>query len=290
MGEQLNSDRLDFFSECMDSLRKKLPRNYERPTPKSQNSWQFIYKPIESVYFEWAFRRLPQLDNKLGFTVALNFENNHDSSENRKLLELFRPMESSLKAKLGTTVEFDDEWERGGEPWARLYVWTSQTNMDDSELQSWAVKKARILIQECEPILIDGHPHQGHVAPEENFPEELPDEEGFCEGAVVQVLKNQYERDPDARDACLNEYGYIYSCHVCEMSFREEYGQIGDGFIHVHHRVPLAARKAEYRVNPAEDLVPVCPNCHAMLHFGRPWNSPRSTDELREIMRKQRDA
>lgn len=119
------------------------------------------------------------------------------------------------------------------------------------------------------------------VLPEQNFTGELPFTGEFNEGAVSQVLVNRFERDPKARIACLKEFGY--SCTVCQRSFREEYGEIGEGFIHVHHRRPLALRKAEYRPNPAKDLVPVCPNCHAMLHTSDP---PLGIDELREIWRK----
>jgi hypothetical protein len=122
---------------------------------------------------------------------------------------------------------------------------------------------------------------------DEAFPEALPSTGEYVEGAVVQVTVNRYERDPDARIACLNEHGY--SCDVCRMTFLACYGKIGEGFIHVHHRRPLAVRKAEYQLNPTKDLVPVCPNCHAMLHYGRPWDSPRTTEELRELTRKRRE-
>ena len=61
------------------------------------------------------------------------------------------------------------------------------------------------------------------------------------------------------------------------MSFEEMYGKIGHGFIHVHHKKPLAGLKAEYKVDPKKDLAPVCPNCHAMLHTQDP---PLGIDEL----------
>jgi len=38
----------------------------------------------------------------------------------------------------------------------------------------------------------------------------------------------------------------------------------------------------EYRLNPETDLVPVCPNCHAMLHTSEP---PLSVDELKAQLR-----
>jgi 5-methylcytosine-specific restriction protein A len=52
------------------------------------------------------------------------------------------------------------------------------------------------------------------------------------------------------------------------MSFSERYNGLGPDFIHVHHVRPLSSITAEYQVDPVNDLVPVCPNCHAMLHYG----------------------
>ena len=49
------------------------------------------------------------------------------------------------------------------------------------------------------------------------------------------------------------------------------YGDIGKGFIHVHHLTPLWDIRQGYEVNPVKDLRPVCPNCHAMLHRGTPY-------------------
>ena len=72
--------------------------------------------------------------------------------------------------------------------------------------------------------------------------------------------------------------------HCLYMSFEETYGEIGKGFIHVHHKKPLATTRKDYVIDPVKDLVPVCPNCHAMLHTSDP---PLSVDELKSlIMRK----
>ncbi len=64
------------------------------------------------------------------------------------------------------------------------------------------------------------------------------------------------------------------------MSFEEQYGPIGKGFIHVHHRKPLAHREV-YRLDPINDLIPVCPNCHSMLHSSEPL---LSVEELKTML------
>ena len=86
------------------------------------------------------------------------------------------------------------------------------------------------------------------------------------EGAKSRVTVNRYERNPIARQKCLEAKGY--SCVVCGMNFEEVYGPMGKDFIHVHHVKPISEIGKKYEIDPVKDLVPVCPNCHAMLHHG----------------------
>lgn len=110
------------------------------------------------------------------------------------------------------------------------------------------------------------------------FPEEILPSESYTEGAVRQVLANAYERDEKARREAIRYHGCV--CKVCGIDFEAAYGSIGAGFIHVHHIVPLSTIGAEYIVDPKTDLVPVCPNCHAMIHRKSP---PFLIDELRAM-------
>lgn len=101
-----------------------------------------------------------------------------------------------------------------------------------------------------------------------SFPEEIDDPDTYPEGAKKQIVVNAYERNPRARKDCLSKYGY--SCQVCKFDFVSIYGEIGKGFIHVHHIKELSLIGEEYQVDGEKDLVPVCPNCHAMLHKKKP--------------------
>jgi len=116
--------------------------------------------------------------------------------------------------------------------------------------------------------------------PSELFPEELSDEEELVEGTCRRISVNAYERNPKARAACLKHYGAV--CQVCGMDFISKYGEVGEGFMHVHHKRPIAMLKANYTVNPLKDLVPVCPNCHAMLHRREP---PFDVEQLRALVK-----
>lgn len=67
---------------------------------------------------------------------------------------------------------------------------------------------------------------------------------------------------------------------VCNFNFERVFGDIGKGFIHVHHEMEISTIGEEYEINPITDLKPICANCHAMLHKRKP---AYSIDELREI-------
>jgi 5-methylcytosine-specific restriction protein A len=113
-----------------------------------------------------------------------------------------------------------------------------------------------------------------------SIPEIVDTTEQYWEGSVRKVQVNAYERDQRARQASIEHYGT--DCLVCGFDFEKKYGSLGRGYIHVHHVVDLSEIGEEYKVDPVKDLVPVCPNCHAMLH----WESKpaRTVDRLRNII------
>lgn len=87
----------------------------------------------------------------------------------------------------------------------------------------------------------------------------------YREGASHQTTVTSYERNPFARQKCLDKYGY--SCQICKLNFEDKYGEVGKDFIHVHHIEFISSHKGEdHTVDATTDLIPVCPNCHAMLH------------------------
>lgn len=87
------------------------------------------------------------------------------------------------------------------------------------------------------------------------------------EGSTREVKINAYERNAKARKKCIDYFGV--NCIVCGFNFEDKYGELGNGFIHVHHVIPLSSIGENYKINYKEDLVPVCPNCHAMLHASK---------------------
>jgi len=95
-------------------------------------------------------------------------------------------------------------------------------------------------------------------------PDEIEEPDRYVEGARKTITVNAYERDTAARRKCIEIHGL--NCKICEMKFADVYGDVGVGYIHIHHIKPLSEIAESYVVNPETDLIPVCPNCHSMLH------------------------
>lgn len=148
-----------------------------------------------------------------------------------------------------------------------------------SNKQSWTPQSSGIAIR---PDALDKLLHSWRDsewnALIKNYRATVPQEERtFSEGTARIIQSKRIERNPLARQRCIEFHGA--RCKVCDISFDERYGSFGAGYIHVHHVDPLAMGARD--VDPRSDLVPVCPNCHAMLHRRVP---PFSVDELKELM------
>lgn len=115
-----------------------------------------------------------------------------------------------------------------------------------------------------------------------SLPEEVTNSATYSEGAVERVFVNRFERDRRARDECLRLFGH--RCAACGMSFAQRYGPEVDGLIHVHHVVPLSEIREGYAPDPASDLVPICPNCHAVIHARK--GTTRTIADVQRMLRR----
>ena len=99
------------------------------------------------------------------------------------------------------------------------------------------------------------------------------------EGVANEIKSRKYERNPVARRICINKYGC--RCAICGFDFEKEYGEIGKGFIEVHHIIPVSAIGHQYVINPENDLIPLCSNCHSMIHRKNPPYLPKELVNLK---------
>lgn len=101
------------------------------------------------------------------------------------------------------------------------------------------------------------------------------------EGKMVERRSVAYERSPQARRACLQHYGC--KCAICGIDFGKEFGEAFAGVIEVHHLEPLSLSKGEREIDPIKDLIPLCPNCHKMVH--RKAGRPYTPEQIKAIRR-----
>jgi len=109
--------------------------------------------------------------------------------------------------------------------------------------------------------------------------EEVENTHELLEGTIKTIWVNAFERNLVARKKCLDHYGY--ACIVCGFDFEKTYGESGKAFIHVHHLRPLSEIRDSYEVDPIMDLVPLCANCHAIVHR---TSEVMPLERLREIL------
>ncbi|MCL2298933.1 MAG: HNH endonuclease [Firmicutes bacterium] len=122
----------------------------------------------------------------------------------------------------------------------------------------------------------------GSNLPDPIYPDEvLDDSVKHKEGKQRQVTINIYERDQKSREECIRHYGA--KCTVCGIDFGKAYGPEFKGMIHVHHLKMISGTDGEYEINPIDDLRPVCPNCHMVLHKRK--NDPYKPEHIEQELR-----
>lgn len=106
----------------------------------------------------------------------------------------------------------------------------------------------------------------------------------YVEGGKKVYYSTKYERNAKCRQEAIRIHGC--KCKVCGFDFKNVYGELGSGYIEIHHKKPLHSLDDEEEVNPVTDLVPVCSNCHRMLHRRR--DRIITVDELKNIISNYR--
>lgn len=174
----------------------------------------------------------------------------------------------------GTEYYLQKIYEENGVDGLQNALLSLSQHIDYYEEKSGSSVKKRKDVYERYLNLIDKEPQKTV------YPDEVDVEIEYSEGKTKKVLVNSYERNPVARKKCIEHFGL--NCQVCDFNFKEKFGDLGKDFIHVHHKIDIATIGNEYSVNPLTDLIPVCPNCHSMLHKRKP---AYSISELKAMMK-----
>jgi len=110
-------------------------------------------------------------------------------------------------------------------------------------------------------------------------------ESEFWEGKILYRKHRSIERN----QALINKAKIIAKrenrlyCEVCGFDFEKFYGELGQGYIECHHKIPVSEYSEEVKVKTS-DLSLVCSNCHRMLHIKRPWST---VEQLRGLIKKE---
>lgn len=109
------------------------------------------------------------------------------------------------------------------------------------------------------------------------------------EGRVLARVHMRRERSRklvnDKKQQVLKEKGKL-ECEACGFDFGVFYGKRGEGFIEVHHTVPLHTLTAT-RKTRLSDLALLCANCHRMVHAKSVW---LSIEELKGLVLQGRSS
>lgn len=114
----------------------------------------------------------------------------------------------------------------------------------------------------------------------------------ISEGKKKTVTTQVYERSRVLRDKAIEIYTQdgIIVCHACGFDFFQAYGEIGHGFIEIHHGKPIFQYEDEdfprFLDDAVKDLTPLCSNCHRMIHRKR--GNPLTVWELRKIIARKK--
>ena len=95
------------------------------------------------------------------------------------------------------------------------------------------------------------------------------------------------------RSSILRKYAFDFfrnqgqiKCSICGFDFEEKYGAMGENYIEIHHIKPISFYSEDGDSKSFEEaiknLMPVCPNCHKMIHKHKDFDGRKIKKFLEE--------
>ena len=240
------------------------------------------YKYIEDVLVIFnASKRDGKKRRMIGFYIgATVFNERYDNKNPKRIIKSNNKFAGYNVIADAENAYLLEEAERNYElPYSKLdgfgygmyNVWYASNN--DSRVKDYR----KNIILEIEDIL-------ANVRKAEND----DDEKKYIEGGIIKSVKevSRIHRNSEARKKCLEHYfkeNENYKCQICYFNFKEKYGELGKNFIEVHHiqsHTQLSNRIGEHEIDPTKDLIPVCSNCHSIIHRKNP---PIKIEEMKKL-------
>lgn len=107
--------------------------------------------------------------------------------------------------------------------------------------------------------------------------------EGLEEGEKSYRINKYFERNLKNRQEAIKYHGT--TCCICGFNFENIYGELGKDYIEIHHTTPLYTLDKVVKINPITDLVPICANCHRMIHRDR--SNFKSIEEIKDLIKNK---
>jgi len=193
-------------------------------------------------------------------TITNRDNKNLLTSAKQEGVQLLLEYNPSVKVEETTLVHYKQD-RPNGEPWQKDLFSILHGLFNSQKRINYVLKMATVL----EDL-------EAEKAEEDTF---------YSEGAVINFYGKRYERKPAIRQRAIEIHGT--KCVACDFDFDKKYGAHGKDFIEVHHFKPLSSIGVEVEINPEEDLVPLCSNCHRMIH--RKKDNVLSIEQLKELIR-----
>lgn len=122
---------------------------------------------------------------------------------------------------------------------------------------------------------------------------EIFDETITIQEGVKRIIETKvYERSSTLRKIAIEHYTHNGDilCDACKFSFNKFYGDIGKGYIEIHHIKPIFKYEDEELdktiKNALNNVIPLCSNCHSMIH--RNGKKPLTVPYLIEQINKDK--
>ena len=161
-----------------------------------------------------------------------------------------------------------------------------------TEVLRWYSLYIKHILHDDIPILVDGDKGNNSIPKdsEGSIKTQVTISTIFSEGEYGETDDQAREfrrRNMELRKACIEYFKQLHDGHIicecCGFDYTKAY-KIDDEYIEIHHRFPFAHTEGEHLVNAATDLVPLCANCHRMIHHGQGGKGKcMSVEELKQI-------
>ena len=154
-----------------------------------------------------------------------------------------------------------------------------------TEVLKWYRLFIKHLSADNKPVMVPGEADGTKVA-DDRMHQPVVRKTVFVEGEAEESQPREIRiRNHELRQACIDHFKALHGghlvCECCGFDFTIAYG-ISDEYIEVHHRTPFHETEGAHEVNAETDLVPLCANCHRMIHHLMPGKGTCiSLDELK---------